>query len=267
MPYTKVFNKPYAGGYKDRPDLSTPETAANLNAKDNALEHIEEYLLNQKISDLQNDSEFVTGNDVSEAIRGKADKITTYTKTEVDELVPDNKEVLEDLSDSEGKLAYKGEVIGGGGNANERELTYAEYQALSEEEQMNGTNYFVKDYPSGSGGGGGSSKHEYSTEEKVVGTWIDGKPIYEIVIDYGERIAYTSLGNQPKSDTNPLNIDTLIFCDAEWLQDSLGHRGVLSAGGIDGKGVYISSSNGFICGVGNRFSTRYIIMQYTKTTD
>lgn len=26
---------------------------------------------------------------------------------------------------------------------------------------------------------GGSSKHSYSTEEQVVGTWIDGKPVYE----------------------------------------------------------------------------------------
>ena len=27
--------------------------------------------------------------------------------------------------------------------------------------------------------GSGSEWHEYSTSEKVVGTWIDGKPIYE----------------------------------------------------------------------------------------
>lgn len=28
-------------------------------------------------------------------------------------------------------------------------------------------------------GGSGSSKHKYSTEEQIVGEWIDGKPIYE----------------------------------------------------------------------------------------
>lgn len=27
--------------------------------------------------------------------------------------------------------------------------------------------------------GGGSSSHNYSTEEQIVGTWVDGKPIYE----------------------------------------------------------------------------------------
>ena len=26
---------------------------------------------------------------------------------------------------------------------------------------------------------GGSSSHEYSTTEQVVGTWIDGRPVYE----------------------------------------------------------------------------------------
>ena len=29
------------------------------------------------------------------------------------------------------------------------------------------------------GGGGGDSKHHYSTEEQIVGTWLDGSPIYE----------------------------------------------------------------------------------------
>jgi len=34
-----------------------------------------------------------------------------------------------------------------------------------------------------SGGGGGSSDHDYSTSEQEVGTWIDGKPLYEKTID------------------------------------------------------------------------------------
>lgn len=32
------------------------------------------------------------------------------------------------------------------------------------------------------GGGGGSYSHEYSTTEKVVGTWIDGSNVYERTI-------------------------------------------------------------------------------------
>ncbi len=71
--------------------------------------------------------------------------------------------------------------LGGGGNANEREIAWEDYKNLSEEEQNNGTTYYVPDAPGGGSGGssGGSSKHEYSEEEKIVGTWIDGRPIYE----------------------------------------------------------------------------------------
>lgn len=32
------------------------------------------------------------------------------------------------------------------------------------------------------GGGYGGSAHKYSTEEQVVGTWIDGRPVYERVV-------------------------------------------------------------------------------------
>lgn len=33
------------------------------------------------------------------------------------------------------------------------------------------------------GGGGGDSKHHYSTEEHIVGTWVDGTPLYEKTVD------------------------------------------------------------------------------------
>lgn len=44
--YTKNFTKPYSGGYKDKPDKTTPVTADILNMQDNAFEAIEEYLAN-----------------------------------------------------------------------------------------------------------------------------------------------------------------------------------------------------------------------------
>lgn len=33
--------------------------------------------------------------------------------------------------------------------------------------------------------GGNSSGHNYSTEEQIVGTWIDGSPVYEKTINFG----------------------------------------------------------------------------------
>lgn len=48
--YTKKFQKPYTNGYKDRPDTSTPVTAAVKNMETDALLAIEEYLANNAIS-------------------------------------------------------------------------------------------------------------------------------------------------------------------------------------------------------------------------
>lgn len=48
--YTKKFTRPYANGYKDRPDTSTPVTANIKNAETNALLAIEEYLSQNDIT-------------------------------------------------------------------------------------------------------------------------------------------------------------------------------------------------------------------------
>lgn len=53
---------------------------------------------------------------------------------------------------------------GGGAAAKEKELTYAEYEALSEEEKMNGTTYYITDV---NGGGGGSGGSEYLPGEGI----------------------------------------------------------------------------------------------------
>lgn len=47
--YTKKFTKPYAGGYKDKPDKTTPVTADILNMQDDTFEAIEDYLANLEI--------------------------------------------------------------------------------------------------------------------------------------------------------------------------------------------------------------------------
>ena len=67
---------------------------------------------------------------------------------------------------------------GGGGNADYVELTQAEYNALTPQEKMNGKLYFIKD---GQGEGGPSYFFPviYSTEEREVGVWKDGKPLYQ----------------------------------------------------------------------------------------
>ena len=106
-------------------------------------------------------------------------------------------------------------------------------------------------------------QHEYSTEEKVVGTWVDGKPIYEITIDLGEWTVNSSLNY----DVTHLNIDEVIFIDAFWHQiNQPNYRGTISTtSGIDNRCLYFNGTH--IKGASSYFTHRYITIQYTKTTD
>ena len=63
---------------------------------------------------------------------------------------------------------------GGGSSADHITLTQAEYDALVQAGTVDPTAfYFISDavFP--------SYAHDYSTNEQIVGTWIDGSPIYE----------------------------------------------------------------------------------------
>lgn len=69
---------------------------------------------------------------------------------------------------------------GGGGNANEQVLTWEEYCALTEEEKSNGTTYYINDI-----NGEGKDQFQpviYSEEEREIGVWTDGKPLYQKTI-------------------------------------------------------------------------------------
>lgn len=108
-----------------------------------------------------------------------------------------------------------------------------------------------------------NNKHNYSTEEQVIGTWADGKPIYEITIDLGEWITNSSL----KYDVTHLDIDEVIFLDASWHQTNQpNYRGTISTtSGIDNRYLFFDGT--YIKGASGWFVHRYITIQYTKTTD
>lgn len=62
-----------------------------------------------------------------------------------------------------------------------RDLTEEEYEALPEEEKNKGLIFLPddsEDTPS-NGDSGSTSQEIYSTEETVIGRWIDGKPLYQ----------------------------------------------------------------------------------------
>lgn len=106
--------------------------------------------------------------------------------------------------------------------------------------------------------GSGSEWHEYFTEEKVVGKWIDGKPIYEktysnqsIIVSASNTWTFTSI---TISNINKI-IDIITI-------DSAGQKyatnGGLGAGGL----IYVALPT-----MGSSRNIETMIVKYTKTTD
>ncbi len=161
---------------------------------------------------------------------------------------------------------------GGGGNTNYEELTQLEYDALTEEEKNNGTIYFITDTNSNQ-----DSKFQpiiYSEEEREVGVWIDGKPLYQKTINTGSLVGNTTT----EIDLSNLYIDNCIRsygftktsnADGGW-QININD---ITPGNINGSiRVYYSTSTSKLYvtlgrDVGNSYTTSYVTICYTKTTD
>lgn len=106
--------------------------------------------------------------------------------------------------------------------------------------------------------------HEYSTEEKIVGKWIDGKYIYEKVIQVDNFI----IGN----NEIPLeNLDTIINYSGDLiLTDYPGYKRVFPyiQNNTQSKVVINHYNNTkFVVASAFKCNTICITIQYTKTTD
>lgn len=160
---------------------------------------------------------------------------------------------------------------GGGGNANERVLTKAEYEALTDAEKLNGTTYYINDaVPEGKE----IQPVIYSFEEREVGVWTDGKPLYE-------RTFYKRNTTQTFNDfIDFATIDDFAECiSIEWTARR-------SAGGglqYTGNGAAITEANltyGILFRItstgvlqynirnyGTDINDMWATVRYTKTTD
>lgn len=162
-----------------------------------------------------------------------------------------------------------------------KEVTQAEYDALPATKLTDGIAYFIKD---AGGGGGGSSSHNYSTTEQVIGTWIDGKPLYEItisgtvngmtsgthtinysdiasdikeIIDYKGRIRY----NYNLADTD------LVWYNINATESS-GAFKICTQDTVKTGGVQTNTFNIVLYNQNwAKMDLYYITFQYTKTTD
>ena len=133
--------------------------------------------------------------------------------------------------------------------------TLAEWDALTPEQRANGT-YFVDDGASCAGW------EEYSTEERRIGTWIDGKPVYRKVF----KFTSSSSVNDWKS-----------FGDASYVDELVSMRGILH-GAVYNVPTAIPDLATYLSVVSEQFalyvtlnsytnSPCMCIVEYTKTTD
>ena len=147
-----------------------------------------------------------------------------------------------------------------------KEVTQAEYDALPATKLTDGIAYFIKD---AGGGGGGSSSHNYSTTEQVIGTWIGGKPLYEITINLG-RLTFDS--NWHSVNHNISDVKTIV--DVKGILVSAvspyycypipAYRPSIT------QGIIVGGNATAIQYINNWQSddhTAYVTIQYTKTTD
>lgn len=108
----------------------------------------------------------------------------------------------------------------------------------------------------------------YSTEEVLVGTWTDGKPIYRKVV---------SCGVMPNTDIKsiPHNIDNIDFItnyygityrDTDGVSFKLPYSAFPTENGI---AVYVNKETIVITTTSDRstITQSYLIIEYTKTTD
>lgn len=195
--YTKVYNNPYPDGWKDGKDGNTPVTASILNNQTETLESIEQYLednpitqgggsgetgttdyndltnkpsingtelsgditldIPEKISDLENDSEFLT--DIKEQPYSDLSGKPTINGVEVvGDLTSEDLnlsgggttdyEELDNLPSIE-NVELKGNVtLAELGTKKQIRISWADYQALSTEEKNDlSVVYYVYDYP------------------------------------------------------------------------------------------------------------------------
>lgn len=120
---------------------------------------------------------------------------------------------------------------------------------------------------------GGGSGHNYSTTEQLIGTWIDGKPIYEITYNTGSINA----GSTKSVDISSLNIDYV--SEIKGCGYSSQYNQSLPLPFVHSQSIYsisvnTTASNSVLnanlqisTGSSVSLSKSSVTIQYTKTTD
>lgn len=102
--------------------------------------------------------------------------------------------------------------------------------------------------------------NDYSTDEKVVGTWIDGKPIYQKTIDFGALP-----NNTTKSVTHGIsNLDFIVELCGSAKRPS--DNTYIKLPDSPGQDLYVQGANLVVGTNSNKsgYTSTYITIQYTK---
>lgn len=135
-------------------------------------------------------------------------------------------------------------------------LTQTQYDNLSEQDKMNGMTYYICDADSDKNGD--FQPIIYSTNEREVGVWCDGKPLYQKTwTGLNVTIAYNNWTNIIAND---FNAETLVAWEA--LTDGKN---------ITGAGLEIQLTSSYISGEYNASANiraiKTLTLVYTKTID
>jgi hypothetical protein len=144
-----------------------------------------------------------------------------------------------------------------------KEVTQAEYNALPASKTSDDILYCIKD----AGGTDGFPPLIYSDEEREVGVWRDGKPLYQKTINMGQL---TSGGDEYSVAHNISNIEYVIDiqCVAKNPSGNFYPVPIYRTGQTAGIMIGVSSSHIFYRNNWTAMSNVcYCTVQYTKTTD
>ena len=121
--------------------------------------------------------------------------------------------------------------------------------------------YKNKVYAGGSDGGSGAS-NIYSTTEQIIGTWVNGDPVYRIVFDNTQGTYGT---NQINIDVSDLDIDILLSVTA-YITDQSGSKFILDSPTANLNNLCVVNNSLIIQTLNSNYTNWYIIVEYTKET-
>lgn len=113
----------------------------------------------------------------------------------------------------------------------------------------------------------GTDRFEYSEEEKIVGNWIDGKPLYRKVINFGALPNNTTktIAHNISNVDMVIGISGVAFVNGLFYPLPLQYRGVDSTYNVE---INVSKADVIMSSNTDRSNlSAYVVLEYIKTTD